>query len=641
MNIPIFLAYGAVFFAILILIGVITKKWAQEASDFALAGREVGFLVSLAGLMAIAFAGTSLSLAPGFAISHGLLGSLAWGGCLAGGFAVYGLVFGTMMRRCGAQTLSEWMETRFSGRVRTITSIGTIVGLCGIMANNIASFAGSLSVYAAIPTWVSVAICFGVIVLFTYCSGMHAVNLTNVFQMLIGAVALPLFAAILFSKFGGIDYVTQNWPADTSWVTHGFTGLSLPVLSIKYPSFLTFVLMNGIFLIWGSNYYYVRAACCRSEKVVKSSFVVSAIAQLLIVYIPLIFVGLFAAASSPDNFAPKGTMATAAAYGYMLFNLAAAVASFMLIASMAASLSTASTALMGATSTAARDIYQRNISPNATPQKMLSMNRVIMVILGIFTCILCFFPGGPTYLFAFANSWMGPPAVLLLLGAFWKRFTPAAAFWSVLTGIIAMAIFTVLDLTGIFVIGQYMHLCIVGLGVTLIVGIVVTFMSRPKYFGENDWARVPTDTNREDVTLGEAEYQVLGLIREGFTHMVEIVDYVGKDSRYVSDSVERLDRGGYICRESLTGAGFYALQITEKGLAKLPALTEEEQKLAKEHLTPLYKEYLETLKRSEAEAMKLLRDRGCNGLQITAINSMLERYGYVSQKGVIRRHYYA
>jgi len=36
-----------------------------------------------------------------------------------------------------------------------------------------------------------------------------------------------------------------------------------------------------------------------------------------------------------------------------------------------------------------------------------------------------------------------------------------------------------------------------------------------------------------------------------------------------------------------------------------------------------------------------LREQGCNGLQITAINSMLERYGYVGQKGHLRRHYYA
>ena len=83
------------------------------------------------------------------------------------------------------------MEARYDRKTRTITSLGTILGLCGIMANNIASFAASLSVYAGIPTWVSIAICFIVMIIFTYASGMWAVNATNFFQMIIGLVALP------------------------------------------------------------------------------------------------------------------------------------------------------------------------------------------------------------------------------------------------------------------------------------------------------------------------------------------------------------------------------------------------------------------------------------------------------------------
>lgn len=236
---------------------------------------------------------------------------------------------------------------------------------------------------------------------------------------------------------------------------------------------------------------------------------------------------------------------------------------------------------------------------------------------------------------------MGPPAVLLLLGAFWKRFTPSAAFWSVLCGMVAMAVFTILELAGIFVIGTYMHLCIVGLGVTLIVAIIVTAVTKPKYYGESGWVRDPASGNRENVSLENIDIEILGLIRDGFTHMVEIVDYMGKDSRITSASVERLDRGGYICRESLTGAGFYALAITEKGEKALPAQSADDQRLHDVHLTSVYLEYLSELRKSESDAMVYMRNKGYNGLQITAINSMLERYGYVAQKGHIRRHYIA
>lgn len=51
-----------------------------------------------------------------------------------------------------------------------------------------------------------------------------------------------------------------------------------------------------------------------------------------------------------------------------------------------------------------RDIYQRIINPNADAKKSLKMSKVIMLLIGIVTFVLCQFPGGPTYLFAFGLS---------------------------------------------------------------------------------------------------------------------------------------------------------------------------------------------------------------------------------------------
>jgi SSS family solute:Na+ symporter len=639
MNVPIIIAFFAIFFIILIVIGYLTKKWAQGNADFTIADREVGMVISTSGITAIAFAGTSIALAPSFAMMYGLMGTIAWGGILAMGFAAYAWIFGSTFRRCGARTLAEWMETKFGGRTRTLVAIGSIVGLCGIMANNIASFASSLTAYTGIPTWVSIALCFVVMIMFTFMSGMHAVNMTNLFQMIIGLIALPLFAFLLFKAYGGVDFISQNWPGGGNWVTTGFTGNSLPVFTLKYPSVLSFITLMGIFLIWGSNYEYIRIACARSEKVVKWSYTLSAVIQMLCVYVPLAFIGLFAAAAKSGMFIPNGAVPTVAAYGIMLLELASAVAAFALIASMAASLSTASTALMGATTTASRDVYQRNFKPNATDKELLASTRFIMVGVGILTAILTFFPGGPTYLFAFANSWLGPPAVLVLLGVFWKRFTTVAGFWAVLLGMITMATLTATELAGIFSIAPYMHLSMAGLFVTLAVGIIVSLATQPKYYGRSDWDIDPETGKREDVKLEELDMQILELLRKNITTMVEIVDYLNIDSRYASESVERLDRGGYIKREALTGARFYNYKITEKGEKALPEQTQEEKELRKVNLTPMLLTYLKELKKSEDEGLKIFADKNITSLQIVSLNSMLERVGYIKQHGHLRRHY--
>ncbi|HHY14320.1 MAG TPA: sodium:solute symporter family protein [Thermoanaerobacterales bacterium] len=640
MNATIFIIYAIAFFGILIAIGIATKKWAAEATDFLVSGREIGLSVSISGILAISFAGTSLALIPSFAISHGFFGALMWSGIMSVGFAAYGLIYSGPVRRCGALTLPEWMEARYDRKTRTITSLGTILGLCGIMANNIASFAASLSVYAGIPTWVSIAICFIVMIIFTYASGMWAVNATNFFQMIIGLVALPLFAILVFSKFGGINFLNTNWPVASSWITAGFTGNKLPILSFKYPSILTFLFLNGVFLIWGSNYYWLRIVSVRTERLSRQSFVISAIIKTFVIYLPLIFIGLFAAASNTTAFAPVGDLAPVAAYGFMLMYLAAAVASFMLVASMAASLSTASTALMGATSSASRDLYQRNFKPNATAEEMLVSNRIIMVVIACITWLLCYFPGGPTYLFAFANSWMGPPSILLFLGFFWKRFSATAAFWSVVSGMVIMSVSTVLDLLGIFNLGEYMHVGVAGLFSTLAIALILSLTTKPKYYGESDWNIDPELGEREDIKLKEIELTVLRIIREGLTDMVEVSDYLGLDASESTGIMERLDRGGYIKRKALSGADFYSFEITKKGLSVLPKLTETEAKLAEYNLTPLYLEYLNELKKSHSNGLQFLRSKEINGLRIVAINSVLVRAEYVDQKGLFRGEYY-
>ena len=82
---------------------------------------------------------------------------------------------------------------------------------------------------------------------------------------------------------------------------------------------------------------------------------------------------------------------------------------------------------------------------------------------------------------------MGPPSILLFLGFFWKRFSATAAFWSVVSGMIIMSVSTVLDLLGIFNLGEYMHVGVAGLLSTLAIALILSLTTKPKYYGESDW----------------------------------------------------------------------------------------------------------------------------------------------------------
>jgi len=135
-----------------------------------------------------------------------------------------------------------------------------------------------------------------------------------------------------------------------------------------------------------------------------------------------------------------------------------------------------------------------------------------------------------------------------------------------------MAVLTFTDLTKIYSISPIMHIGVAGMIATLVPAVAGSFAGRAKYYGDSAWKRDPAAGGREAVDLNELDRQVLDLLRFGHTTMAEITDALQVDSGVSNASVERLDRGGYIVRRSLTGAGFYVFDITAKGRAVLPPL---------------------------------------------------------------------
>jgi len=633
----VFLIFFAAFAVVLTYAGYYTRRWIADSSDFILAGREVSLLINIFGVAAIGYAGTSIALAPGFAVTYGFLGSIAWSWIYSlGGLAMYGLLFSNFIRKCGAQTLPEWLEMRYSPSVRLLVTITTVFGLTGIMANNVVSLAATVAGYAGWPLWVAITLCFLIILLFSYFSGLWAVTMTDFIQMVLGLIAIPLFILSLVSVYGGADFLKSSWPGPDAW-TAGFTGAKLPIFTLKYPSVLTFIILFAAFLVWGNNYYWLRVASCRSERTAKMSFVWAGLLLAVVIYIPLALIGIYAAAANPKLFAPVGKLANVAAYGYMMKSFGAVLASFLLIGALAASISTAATAHIGATSTAVRDIYQRVFRPDATAKDLLLPSKVILLVLGGLTWLLSYYPGGPVYLFAFANAWLGPPAVLVMLGIVWRRFTAQGAWWGIIAGMGTMAVLTLLELLKVYSISGVMHVGVAGLLATLIPAVLVSLVTKPKYYGEAGWDLDPQAGKREKVEITEFDLKVLDLLRYGHESMAEITDILQVDSRISNASIERLDRGGYIKRRALWGPDFYAFDLTEKGAALLPKLPEKEERMAKDGLKPLYIKILSLSGQSPEELPRLAREENLPSLVVASIISHLARKGYLVEKGIWKR----
>lgn len=635
----IFLIMFVVFAAVLVGAGLYSKRWVSESSDFILAGREVSLFINIMGVSAIGFAGTTIALAPGFAVQLGLKGSWGWGIIYSVcGIILFGLLYSNFIRRCGAQTLPEYLEMRYNKTVRSVVAITSVIGMAGILANNIVSCADTIVGYTEWSKIVVIAVLFFIIISFTFISGLWAATITDFIQVTIGIIAIPTLLALLFQRFGGFDVLASKWPGG-NFVNAGISGMRIPDTALTYPSILNFVICFAAALVWGNNYYWMKIASCRSEKVARNSFVLAGILLLVVFMIPLGIVGLFAGAHFTDQFAlAEGSLIHTAAYGLIVKIFPPILGSFFVIAAVAASISTASTSALGASAVATRDIYQRLINPTASAEKMLKASKYIMVLIGLLTWVMCQFPGGPTYLFAFANCWLVPPAILLGLGAVWPRVNAKGAMYGALAGMITMVAFTVLgDILKIFMIGKYVYLASLGFGVTLLVTVLVTLTDKPPYYGKSDWERVPNDRNREHVKLEKLDLQLLDMIRMGHLYMSDLTDASGFDSNVTKDSIERLDRGGYIIRAGLRGSKFYTFTITAKGDQALPKLEGKALKMNQNGLCDMYLELLCIVADTPEQQAEFVKRHGIKSMYMAAISSHLTRQGYILEQGLFKR----
>lgn len=628
----VFLLFFAAFIVILLAGGWITRKWVTGSNDYFIAGREVGLLVNIFGVAAIGFAGTIITLGPGLVLMTGFWGSLGFGLIYGiGGLALYGLLFAPYIRRSGAHTLSEWLEMRFDKRTRTLVTVATILGLLGIMANNVMSMAIVTTSFTGWSLLGTLTAIFAMFLLFTYIGGFWAVTLTDFIQMCIGLIALPLLLISLIMKFGGMSFIRDGWLGPGSYWTSGTAGGQLQIMSLQYPSVLTFVILFACFLVWGNNYYWLRVSSTRSERTAKLSFVFGA---LLLVFVPILilaFVGLYAGSAMGDQFLPIGTIEPTAAFGVVLKALPIVIAAFALLGALAASISTSTTALIGASSTAVRDLYQRYVRPTATSKELTLPSKVITLVLGLIVWLLCFYPGGPLYLFAFSTAWLGAPSILVFLGMWWKRTTKKGAFYGAVVGISATAIFTVLDLTKIFLLSAYTHVGVVGLVATVLTTVIISLLTEPDYYANKSF--VPESRTIE---LSDDEKRVMTYIHYGYDTMAEISDMLGVDSSVSNVFVENLDKKQFIQRKRYSGPGFYTFYIQKDVPIEL-YLPVEGRNYMDNQLTVEDFSFLEKIQDGLHVLNKYIQQTDLDSLHASAILSKLIKQGYLVESGLWRR----
>ena len=400
-------------------IGYISKRYLIKTStDFMLAGRRMGVFYVAASLAANNVGGGSTMGVASRAFSGWGL-SAGWY-VMAASIGIIPLAyFAPKIRKTLAYTIPEVIRNRFGEIAGTSSAFLNIISLFCLTASQILASGSVVSMLTGIPLNVAIFISGSITICYCVMGGIVADIISDVLQWFIIFFGLFFTMIVVLKNIGGFKVLSEMLPGKTM----SFTGVGfVTIISLVINYFCTF--LSGPEMI-------SRFSSSKDEKTAQKAALLSAVMMGLMAFIPAV-IGLVALAINPGLDGGKGTTALMWTVG----NFAPPVAvGFMAAAIISATMSSADSNLICASTIFVKDIYQAYINPKAEDRTLIILAQVSNVVIGIFGITIALFRINlvTLNLFAFALRSSGPFAAYGL-GLIWKKATKNSGLVSIICG---------------------------------------------------------------------------------------------------------------------------------------------------------------------------------------------------------------
>lgn len=361
-------------------------------------------------------------------------------------------------------TIPQYLTNRFLSKSRALQLICAIVFLVAytIYAASSIKACGTLfsTVIPALNETTAMYIAALIIIAYTFLGGFSAVCWTDFFQglLILGAMLIaPIFVLFMGEtiSFTNISNdVPGFWNAFSNWKS----------------------IVSG--LAWGLGYFgmphiIIRFMSLRSQKELRKSAKIG-ISWTVIILLFAAIIGIVGRAV-PDISSSITTNNELIFINMVRKYFPAILSGVLLSAVLAASMSTADSQLLAASSAFASDVYKPIFRKDkASDREMLWAGRIVVLIISVIAVLIAANPNAASIMGLVSNAWgvfgaaFGPT---ILLSLFWKRFNFAGAIAGIITG----ALVDILWLS--FLSGTGIYEILPGFIVSLIVAIVVTLVT--------------------------------------------------------------------------------------------------------------------------------------------------------------------
>ena len=435
-----------VYLLFMLWIGWICAKKNESVDDFYLGGRKLGPFVTAMSAEASDMSSWLLMGLPGVAYLTGLA-EASW--------TAIGLVVGTYLNwlivakrirryshRLNAITVPQFFSKRWGDERCVLSAIAAVVIIIFFIPYTASGFSACGKLFSTLfgmDYVTAMLISAAVIVIYTVMGGFLAASFTDLIQSIIMTVALVVVLGFGVTQAGGIDAVMENARSLTDYLS--LLRIHDPATGGSNPySLLTICSL----LAWGLGYFgmphiLVRFMAIEDEHKLKLSRRVAS-SWVVISMGVAIFIGLVGSAMTRggalEQLADSETIIVRIASLISQFGaLPALLAGVILAGILAATMSTADSQLLAASSSISQDLGNDFLKRNFSGRRGMAVARAVMIAIAIIAAFLARDPNSSVFRVV-SFAWAGFGAAfgpVMLMALFWKRSNK----WGALAGMIS------------------------------------------------------------------------------------------------------------------------------------------------------------------------------------------------------------
>lgn len=427
-------------------IGAWYSKKNKNTDDFYLGGRKLGPLVTAMSAEASDMSSYLLMGLPGLAVIYGIAEASWTAVGLAIGTYVNWLLVAKRIRlyshKINAVTIPEFFAKRFHDNAKVLSLIAALIIIIFFVPYTASGFSACGKLFSSLfgmDYKIAMIISAVVIVLYTTLGGFSAASTTDLIQSIVMTVALFVVVGFGVSQAGGFHAVIENasqLPAYFSLTSTGDgAGGTKPYGGLTIVSTLA----------WGLGYFgmphiLLRFMAIEDSKKLKTSRRIASvwvvISMAVAIFIGTVGVGMIGAGVLDGGFDGERIIIEIAKLLSTYGIFPALVAGVILSGILAATMSTADSQLLAASSSASQDIFTSFFKIKLSQKKAMLIARASVILISVIGVIIALDENSSIFRVV-SFAWAGFGAAfgpLVLFSLFWKRTNKAGAVAGMVTG---------------------------------------------------------------------------------------------------------------------------------------------------------------------------------------------------------------